>query len=81
MLRIHVGIVATAGFRYSPLFKWERPHHEEFPDDTLLSYCRQLLSANLSDDFIVLVQEDAYLPEENDKTYAIIPDNNGWTAP
>jgi len=27
------------------------------------------------------VQEDAYLPKKNDKASAIIPDNNGWTAP
>jgi len=35
---IRIAIVATTGFKYSPLFKWERPHHEDFPDDTLLSY-------------------------------------------
>ncbi|KAK5662619.1 hypothetical protein OQA88_8533 [Cercophora sp. LCS_1] len=78
---LRIGIVAAAGFRYSPLFKWERPHHEDFPDDTLLSYSAQFLSAVKSDDFVVLVQEDAYLPDENDKTSAIIPDNNGWGVP
>ncbi|KAK1834936.1 hypothetical protein QBC39DRAFT_220654, partial [Podospora conica] len=78
---LRIGIVAAAGFRYSPLFKWERPHHEDFPEDTLLSYRTQFMTAIKSDDYIVLVQDDAYIPDENDKTSAIIPDNNGWAAP
>ncbi|KAK3321788.1 hypothetical protein B0H66DRAFT_552665 [Apodospora peruviana] len=46
-----------------------------------MSYHTQFLSSIKSDDFVVLVQEDAYLPDDNDKTSAIIPDNNGWAAP
>jgi hypothetical protein len=59
---LRIGIVATAGFKYSPLFKWERPHHEQYPSDTLLSYRTQFQNAIKSDDFIVLVQKDAYDP-------------------
>ncbi|GAB1317027.1 N-acetyltransferase domain-containing protein [Madurella fahalii] len=78
---LRIGIVATAGFRYSPIFRWERPHHEQYPEDTLLSYRTQFQNAMKSDDFIVLVQEDAYDPQENDKTDAVIPSDNGWELP
>ncbi len=78
---LRIGIVATAGFKYSPLFAWERPHHKDFPHDTLLSYRSQFLFAIKSDDSIVLVHEDDYLPDENETTEAIIPDDNGWMAP
>ncbi|KAM5359151.1 hypothetical protein ACJZ2D_014690 [Fusarium nematophilum] len=78
---LRVGIVARAGFRYSPLFRSERPFNEQYPGDTLLSYRTQFQNAIKRDDFIALVQEDALPPEENDKTKAIIPHNNGWEAP
>ncbi|KPM41013.1 hypothetical protein AK830_g5516 [Neonectria ditissima] len=78
---LRIGIVATAAFRYSPLFRWERPNHEQYPDDTLLSYRTQFKSAIQSEDFVVLVQEDAYQPSENESTSAVIPTDNGWTPP
>jgi hypothetical protein len=78
---LRIGIVATAAFKYSPLFRWERPHHEKYPGDTLLSYRTQFQNAIQSDEFIVLVQEDTHDPRENDKTDAVIPDNNGWEPP
>jgi hypothetical protein len=74
---LRIGIVATAGFKYSPLFRWERPHHEQYPGDTLLSYCTQFQNAIQSEDF----QEDAYDANENEKTEAVIPGNNGWEPP
>ncbi|KAK4645775.1 hypothetical protein QC761_204540 [Podospora bellae-mahoneyi] len=76
-----ISVVATAAFRYSPLFEWERPNHSKYPEDTLESYRAQFLDAIQSDDHIVLVREDAYLHDENNKTAAIIPDNTGWTTP
>ena len=78
---LRIGIVATAGFRYSPVFRWERPHHEQYPEDTLLSFRTQFQDAMKSNDFIVLVQEDAYDPQEGDKTVAVIPIHNGWECP
>ncbi|KAK7403400.1 hypothetical protein QQX98_010813 [Neonectria punicea] len=78
---LRIGIVATAAFRYSPLFRWERPKHEQYPEDTLLSYRTQFKNVIQSDDFIVLVQESAYQPDENDRTSAIIPPSNGWNPP
>jgi hypothetical protein len=76
-----MGILAAAGFRHSPVFRWERPNHEQFLDDTLLSYRTQFMSAMKTDDFIVLVAEDDYLPDENRHTTATIPPQNGWAAP
>lgn len=78
---LRIGLVATASFRYSPLFRWERPHHDEFPDDTLLSYRKQFTDAMANDEVIVLVAEDAFMPNENDYTKATIPPGNGWTPP
>ena len=78
---LRCGIVASASFRYSPLFRWERPYHENFPQDTLLSYRTQAKDSIQRDDVIVLVSEDAYDPNEAEKTEATIPGENGWSAP
>lgn len=78
---LRIGIVATAGFRYLPVFRWERPYHARFPEDTLLSCRTQFMNALKDDDKIVLVAEDAFVPNENDFTEAIIPADNGWLAP
>ncbi|RSL74282.1 hypothetical protein CEP53_000411 [Fusarium sp. AF-6] len=76
-----IAIVATAGFRYSPVFDWERPKHAEFPQDTLLSYLHEFTSAIKSPEHVVLVATDKFDPNEGEKTSAIIPSNNGWCAP
>ena len=78
---LRCGIVASASFRYSSLFRWERPYHKDFPEDTLLSYRTQAKDFILRDDIIVIVSEDAYEPDEKEKTEAIIPAENGWSAP
>ncbi|KAK4203006.1 hypothetical protein QBC40DRAFT_319106 [Triangularia verruculosa] len=76
-----ISVVATAAFRYSPLFAWERPNHEQYPEDTIASYHTQFLHQIQSDDHVVLVQEDAYMQDENREIASIVPDNTGWTAP
>ncbi|ERF72736.1 hypothetical protein EPUS_04789 [Endocarpon pusillum Z07020] len=76
-----MGVVATAGFRYSPLFRWERPYHKDYPADTILSYRTQLQDTIKSNDFIVIVAEDEYQPDENEKTEATIPSDDAWKAP
>lgn len=78
---LRCGIVAAASFRYSPLFRWERPYHTSFPEDTLLSYRTQVLDAIRSEDIIVIIAEDEFDPHEDRKTEAIIPKDNGWTPP
>lgn len=34
----NIAIVASRAFRSSPVFKFERPFHEQYPEDTLASY-------------------------------------------
>ena len=76
-----ISIVAASGFRYSPAFRWERPHHLDFPQDTLLSYQTQSKSAMQDIDTAVIVAEDNYQPNESNATETIIPSENDWIAP
>ncbi|VUC30722.1 unnamed protein product [Clonostachys rosea] len=76
-----IGVVATAGFRYSPVFDWERPYHESHPGDTILSYCQEFSSDMKNPARIVLVAIDKFDSKENSKTKAKIPSDNGWEAP
>jgi len=78
---LRISIVAAAGFRYSPVFDWERPYHEKYPHDTLLSYRQELLGLMKRHDGIVLVAIDKYDTDENSITKAVIPDGNGWDPP
>ena len=75
-----IGIVATAGFRYSPVFQWERPYHEKYPEDTFNSY-KDLFSKIIQDpQYIVLAAEDRFDPDEAKKSSAkILPDNEAKT--
>ena len=73
-----IAIVATGGFRYSPVFRWERPYHEQYPEDTLMSY-RAMFAQRIKDpEYIVMVAEDIYDPDEDQKSSAIIP-RDDWT--
>ena len=78
---MRIGIVATAGFRYSPLFRWTRAYHEKYPADTVLSYRTKNKAAIEDPNSIVLVVEDEYIVDENKHTSAIIPDDDAWTPP
>ena len=71
-----IAVVATSGFRYSPVFQWERPYHEKYPEDTLMSYKSMFAERIKNPEYIVLVASDAYDPDENNKTSAIIPPDN-----
>lgn len=76
-----LGIVATAGFWYSPVFQWERPHHAQYPEDTLSSY-QKLIAAYLQDPkYITLVAEDEFNPDEAEKTSAVIAPYDEAKAP
>lgn len=78
---LRIGIVAASGFRYSPLFPWERPYHKDYPADTLLSYRKEFSEHIKSPESIVLVAVDRYDPDEAQKSEAIIPADNGFQAP
>lgn len=76
-----IAIVATRGFRYSPVFQWERPYHEQYPDDTLISY-RAMFAQRIKDpEYIVVVAEDTYDPDEDQKSSASIPPDDGTFKP
>lgn len=78
---LRIGIVAACGFRYSPLFPWERPHHEKYPADTLLSYRHEFSEAIKNPENIVLVAVDKYDPDEGQKSETIILSDNGFQPP
>ncbi|KAI8710406.1 hypothetical protein NCS52_01577200 [Fusarium sp. LHS14.1] len=76
-----IGIVATGGYRYSPVFKNERPNHADFAGDTLLSYRHEFLSLIESREHIVFVATDKFDPNEGKMTKAIIPADDDWPMP
>ena len=76
-----LGLVAVGGFYYSPVFRYERPQHKAYPQDTLQSYQEHFQQALRSDDQVVVVAEDNYQPKEDGKTEAVVPADNGWRPP
>lgn len=78
---LRIGIVAACGFRYSPVFEWERPYHAAYPADTLLSYRQEFSDVIKNPEYIVLVAVDKYNSDEGKKSEAVIPPNNGVEMP
>ncbi len=78
---LRLGIVCTAGFRYSEQFIWERPFHEKYPEDTIVFFRHEVARFIKDPEAIVLVATDRYDPEESAKTEAVIPPDNGWSPP
>ncbi|KAB8345938.1 hypothetical protein FH972_022990 [Carpinus fangiana] len=78
---MRIGVVATGGFRYSPIFQWMRPYHRIFPEDTVLSYRTEYLRALQNPNCVVLVALDKYDALENQKSEAIIPENDEYRPP
>lgn len=78
---LRIGIVAACGFRYSPVFDWERPYHAQFPHDTLLSYRQEFESVIRSPEHAVIVAIDHYKADEASKSKAVIPPDNGSVPP
>lgn len=78
---LRIGIVAACGFRYSPVFTWERPYHKSYPADTLLSYRHEFSDVIRNPEYVVLVAVDKYDPNEGEKSEAVIPPNNGAETP
>ncbi|KAH7342639.1 hypothetical protein BKA65DRAFT_295055 [Rhexocercosporidium sp. MPI-PUGE-AT-0058] len=70
---MRLGVISSAGFRYSPVFDWERPYHTQYPQDTLDSYRSMYISAMKDPRIVMVVATDKYDPAEVEKTKAIIP--------
>lgn len=56
--------VAAAGFFHSPVFRFQRPYHHLFPEDTLISYLREYEAAILNPKSAVIVAEDEKIEHE-----------------
>ncbi|KAJ9493992.1 hypothetical protein H2202_010539 [Exophiala xenobiotica] len=69
---LRLGVVATCGFRYSSVFDWECLYHEDYPEDTILAYRQHFSEFIKRTDYIVLVVEDKFEPDESKKSKAII---------
>jgi hypothetical protein len=76
-----IALVAACGFYYSPIFHYERPKHKIYPEDTFSSYHEQFTQMLNHDEFVVLVAEDRYEPDENSKSEAVFPDQYNWDPP
>lgn len=79
-----IGVVAVKGFRHSPVFQWERPYYENYPEDTLMSYRAMFAQLIKNPKYIVLTVSDSFDPDEGNKSSMFIsPDrravepNNG----
>ncbi|KAI0187131.1 hypothetical protein EV127DRAFT_437409 [Xylaria flabelliformis] len=76
-----IATVATSGFYYSPVFAWERPHHHRFPQDTFKSYEKMFADIIRSPDYIAVVAEDSFDPDESTKSEATIAPRNPLPIP
>ncbi len=64
-----IAVVAAAGFCHSPVFKYERPHFNRYPYDTLASYRKEYHQAIIDPKTVVLVIEDDYKKDEVTRAY------------
>jgi len=72
-----LGVVATAGFYYSPAFTWERKHHRQYPGDTIKAFEKTLAEKIRNPEQILVVAQDAYQEDENTKIEATIESSAG----
>lgn len=64
-----IALVAAAGFFHSPVFHFQRPHYDAFPEDTVASYQAEYEAAMLDPNSIVLVAEQIPDKNETNKVY------------
>ncbi|KAF2005269.1 hypothetical protein P154DRAFT_356773 [Amniculicola lignicola CBS 123094] len=64
-----IATVAAAGFYYSPTFRFQRPHHAEFPEDTISSYWAEYKATIMNPACAVLVAEDTCIEGESEQVY------------
>ena len=61
--------MAASAFFWSPTFKYLRPHHEEYPKDTLASYYTEYGESIRDPAYVVLVAEDTVETDEAGHVY------------
>ncbi|KAH7160972.1 hypothetical protein EDB81DRAFT_924210 [Dactylonectria macrodidyma] len=78
---MRMGVVYAAGFCDAEKNSWERRFHQKYPQSTILAHRHDVRDHLLRAEKVVLVATDKYDPDESSKTWANIPENNGWTPP
>jgi hypothetical protein len=76
-----MAIVAAAGFFHSPVFQYQRPHYDAYPEDTIASYLVEYEAAICDPNSVVLVAEDLQDPQELEKAYDALRDVTLSTCP
>jgi len=59
-----MGVVGTLGFRGSEIFKFARPHYEQYPQDALASWRNTFREQVCDPNAVVVVAEDEQVPDE-----------------
>jgi len=67
-----IAIVAAAGFFYSPVFQYQRPHYDAYPEDTVASYYVEYEAAIRDPNSVVLVAEGVQDMQELEKAYSAL---------
>ena len=73
--------MTTFSFRYSPVFDGERPYHEKYSEDALLSYRQKFTDVPKGEEYVVLVAKTKYDLDKAQNSKAIIPRNDTISAP
>jgi hypothetical protein len=63
--------MADCGFCSSPVFDWEHPYHEKYPEDTLSSYRQKVADVIKGEEYVVLVAEPSTIRTTEIKSYPI----------
>jgi hypothetical protein len=64
-----IAFVAASAFFWSPTFRYQRPHYEEYPKDTLASYYTEYEESIRDPAYVVLVAEDTLETDEAGHVY------------
>lgn len=62
-----LGLVATAGYYYSPIFSYRRPHFSDYPGDCVANYSAGYRGEFFNAGSAVFVVEDDLKPNEQDR--------------
>lgn len=76
-----IGVVATAGFYYSPQFAEERESHSQWPQATFLSCEKKYADPIRDPERHVSVVEDTFEPEESATTNATTRPDDTYNEP
>ena len=67
--------MADCGFSSSPVFDWECPYHEKYPEDTLSSYRQKGADVIKGEEYVVLVAEPSTIRTTEIKSYTELTKN------